>query len=113
MAASPEERFHAAMLGIYERARRLRPPYRASYFLHMVQRQGGKAAADQLLSTAEPSTGFTELFLRGSDNLKLSVEYLVLQEPWRGLFSAEQRAIARQRLRQVKCAPPPEDADSA
>ena len=46
---------------------------------------------------------------RGKDNLKLSVEYLVLQHPWRTLFSAEQLQIARERLKQVECEPPPDE----
>ena len=86
MPSHLEEQFHAAMLHIYESSARLNPPYRATRFLQMVQGSGGKAAADQLLASANPSAGFTELFLRGRENLKLSVEYLVLLEPWRPLF---------------------------
>lgn len=106
MSSNLEEQFHAAMLNIYEQAARLKPPYRASRFLQMVQRFGGKAAADQLLVDSNPSAGFTELFLRGREQLKLSVEYLVLQEPWRDLFSEEQQAIAFKRLEEVGVAPP-------
>jgi hypothetical protein len=42
--------------------------------LRMVQGRGGKAIANQLLASANPSAGFTELFLEGVDNLKLNVE---------------------------------------
>ncbi|MGD9582656.1 MAG: hypothetical protein AB7V26_03150 [Lysobacterales bacterium] len=108
MSSNLEEQFHAAMLQIYELAARLKPPYRATRFLQMVQSQGGKAAADQLLSTSNPSDGFTELFFRGKENLKLSVEYLVLQAPWSELFSQDQLAKARKRLLDVKCSLPPE-----
>jgi hypothetical protein len=103
--------FHEAMLAIYDAALRLKPPYRATLFLRMVREHGGKAAADRLLATSNPSSGFTELFLRGKDNLRISVEYLVLQNPWRELFTVDQRAIARKRLRDVECAPPPEDEE--
>lgn len=77
----------------------------------MVQVHGGKGAADRLLATGNPSSGFTELYLRGKDNLRISVEYLVLQNPWRALFTEDQRAVARKRLREVKCTPPPEDEE--
>ena len=106
MSSQLEDQFHAAMLHIYESAAQLRPPYRAARFLQMVQGSGGKSAADQLLASANPSAGFTELFLRGRENLKLSVEYLVLQEPWADLFSEEQLAVARKRLVGVGVTPP-------
>lgn len=101
--------FHLAMLGIYDAALKLKPTYRATSFLKMVKEHGGKETADRLLATGKPSQGFTELFLRGKDNLMLSVEYLVLQIPWRTLFSPDQLEIARARLRQVGCPLPPED----
>lgn len=41
--------------------------------------------------------------------MKLSVEYLVLQRPWRDLFDEDQLAIARDRLRKVECELPPDD----
>jgi hypothetical protein len=104
------DQFHTAMLGIYDAALQLKPPYRATLFLRMVHEHGGKGAAERLLATGNPSSGFTELCLRGNDNLKISVEYLVLQNPWRELFSEEQRA-ARKRLKAVKCPPPPEDKE--
>ena len=106
MTTHLEEQFHAAMLHVYESAARLSPPYRATRFLQMVQGSGGKAAADQLLASANPSAGFTELFLRGREHLKLSVEYLVLQDPGRSLFSEEQLAVAHKRLIDVGVLPP-------
>lgn len=104
-----EKRFHEAMLGIYDSAKRLKPPYPATRFLRMVHEHGGKETADRLLATGDPSEGFTELFLRGKDNLKISVEYVVLQNPWRELFTDEQLEVARKRLRDYKCDPPPDD----
>ncbi len=106
MSSSLEDQFHAAMLHIYECAAQLKPPYRATRFLQMVQSSGGKVAADQLLASANPSAGFTELFLRGRENLKLSVEYLVLQQPWNQLFTEEQLEVARKRLVDVGVEPP-------
>lgn len=105
-----EEQFHEAMLEIYEAAKRLKPPYRAPRFLRMVHQHGGRETANRLLATGEPSEGFTQLLLRGKENLKISVEYLVLRNPWREvLFSEDQRAKARKRLRDYECEPPPED----
>jgi hypothetical protein len=101
--------FHEAMLGIYDAARRLKPPYIPGDFLRMVVDMGGKAAADQLLALGNPSQGFAKLFSYGPDALKLCVEYLVLQNPWRELFEPEQLAVARRRLKDVRCELPPED----
>ena len=101
--------FHEAMLGIYDAARRLKPPYVPGDFLRMVTDMGGKAAADQLLASGNPSQGFAKLYSYGPDALKLSVEYLVLQSPWRVLFEPEQLAVARRRLTDVRCELPPVD----
>ena len=98
MPSQLEESFHAAMLNVYQCAGRLNSPYRPTRFLSMVRTRGGKEAADQLLGTNSPSDGFTELFLRGRESLKLSVEYLVLQDPWNTLFTNNQRAEASRRL---------------
>ncbi|SEA41916.1 hypothetical protein [Microbulbifer marinus] len=103
-----EERFHNEMMHIYHSAANLKPPYRANLFLRMVQEHGGKEAANRLLATTEPSQGFAELYLRGKENLKLSVEYLVLQRPWCTLFTEDQLNTARDRLNKVEC-PLPED----
>lgn len=101
-----EERFHIAMLNLYRQATELTPPYHAIRFLQMIQKTGGKKTADALLASANSSTGFTELFLRGRDCLKLTVEYLVLQEPWNSLFTDEQLSVARKRLLDVGVTPP-------
>lgn len=105
-----EQQFHHAMLGLYDAAAKLKPPFRSQRFLNMVREHGGRATAVQLLAGVRPSDGFTELFLRGKDKLKLTVEYLVLQEEWKSLFSAEQLAIARKRLIEVECPLPGEAA---
>ncbi len=109
MSKEITEQFHHAMLGIYDAALKLKPPYSARYFLNMVQEHGGKETANRLLATAKPSSGFAELFLRGRENLQLSVEYLVLKDPWRTLFTEEQLAVARRRLMDLEYPPPPED----
>jgi hypothetical protein len=107
MNSDLELQFHDEMLNIYEVGKRLHPPYHATRFRKMVLELGGKRAADELLATGEPSEGFTELYLRGN-RLDLSVEYLVLKDPWRTLFDPDQLAIARERLRKYNFAPPAE-----
>ncbi|MGS4907428.1 hypothetical protein ACVDHI_04575 [Aeromonas sp. 25-248] len=106
MPTALEDQFHAAMLHIYESATRLNPPYRATRFLKMVHSIGGRATANKLLASTDVSAGFTELFLRGKENLKLSVEYLILQDPWRTLFTEDQHLVARERLIKVGITPP-------
>jgi hypothetical protein len=101
--------FHLEMLATYDAALKLKPPYKAKQLLYMVGKHDGKETADRLRATSRPSSGFTELFLRGKENLKMSVEYLVLRDPWRTLFTERQLATARRRLREVECPPPPED----
>jgi hypothetical protein len=103
------DQFHQEMLGIYDSALKLKPPYRATLFLQMVHEHGGKATADKLLATTKPSAGFTELYLRGKDSLRLSVEYLVLTKPWNTLFTEDQLAIAKKRLKEVECPLPAQD----
>jgi hypothetical protein len=103
-----KRRFTDAMLSIYEKAQRLNPPYRPKAFRQGVLRDGGKEYAEYLLAAGPAQSGFTELFMRGKENLALSVEYLVLQEPWRSLFTPAQREEARRRLRKVDFDLPPE-----
>lgn len=100
-----EHQFHEAMLDIYEAAGQLSPPYRPTRFRQMVLEHGGKAAADALLATQSPSEGFTILFERGN-RLDLSVEYLVLTAPYRGLFTDKQLETARARLELYEFNPP-------
>jgi 5-methylcytosine-specific restriction enzyme A len=104
-----EAEFTRAMFDIYEQARKLRPPYTPTAFRSMVAEHGGKGAADRLLEGSTPSSGFGELLLRGQDALRLSVEYLVLTEPWRQMFSPDQLEVARSRLREVGCELPADD----
>lgn len=104
------ERFDQEMRATYDAALKLKPPYRAKSFLAMLGEHGGKGTADRLLATSKPSSGFGELYLRGKENLRLSVEYLVLKDPWRGMFTEKQRAVARKRLIEVQCPLPAEDS---
>ena len=92
-----EGQFQEEMLRIYREATKF--GYRPSYFLQMVVEQGGLAAARHLLNTNEPSSGFTRLWQE--NRVDLSVEAVVLQEPWRSLFTDEELTSARQRLEEL------------
>ena len=90
-----EKQFHAAMLDIYERAKR-ECNYNATRFLGMVRQHGGLRAAQKLLMSTELSQGLTTLWECG--RLDLSVEAHVLKPEFDGLFTTEEKAIARSRL---------------
>lgn len=94
-----ERRFHAQMIDIYRRAA-AECRYRPTRFLQMVNERGGLAAAKDLLRTARPSEGLTILWKAG--RLDLTVESLVLQEPWRTLFTAEELDEADRRLKELR-----------
>ena len=103
-----EDAFHRAMLSIYERAKR-ECRYSPNLFLSMVGERGGLGAARALLRARTVSDGFTRLWELG--RLDLSVEALILQDEWHPLFSDEERAIARERLREMGYQPAGAGAD--
>ena len=84
MTTDLEARFHREMLRLYEEATSF--GYYATRYRQMVIRRGGLAAAKRLLSYE--SVGFGRLW--EEDRLDLSVEALVLREPWRELFTQEE-----------------------
>ena len=90
-----EFQFDDAMLGIYYAALD-QIGYRATRFLRMVNRDGGLGAANALVWSDNLSDGFIRLWEEG--RLDLSVEALVLREPWRCLFSDDELERARRRL---------------
>lgn len=95
--ADPEviREFHAAMARIYTRAK-AEAGYNATRYLQMVSQMGGLATARQLLHASGVSEGFTHLWERG--RLDLTVEALVLQPDWSGLFTSGELVVARDRL---------------
>lgn len=93
-----EARFHQEMLIIYERAKSL-CNYNATRFLKMVTDQGGIRAAKQLLNTEGISEGLTALW--ECQRLDITMEALILQEPWSTLFTEQELNIARERLTQL------------
>lgn len=88
------ERFHEEMLRIYHEATEF--GYYPNYFPRMVAEQGGLPAAKQLLNSSAPASGFVRLW--EEQRLDLSVEALVLQEPWSALFTDAELTEARRRL---------------
>ena len=92
-----ESEFHQEMLRIYEEAKEF--GYYPNYFLGMVVERGGLSAAKHLISGSQLSDGFVRLW--EEERLDLSVEALVLQDPWSSLFIHEELAEARRRLEGV------------
>ena len=93
-----EAAFHAEMLNIYERAK-TECKYVATRFRQMVGQDGGLAAAKQLLASEGYSEGLTRLWEEG--RLDLSMEALVLRDPWRKLFTIGELEVARKRLTEL------------
>ena len=90
-----EERFDAAMMSIYHEAKKI--GYTPSMFHQMVVKQGGLAAAKQLINAPNPSDGYTKLWELG--RLDISVEVVVLEnDNWHPLFTQEELGICRKRL---------------
>ena len=89
-----ESGFHGEMVKIYEEARKL--DYYPNYFLRMVVDRGGLSTAKHLLRDNKLSDGFVRLWKER--RLDLSVEALVLLDPWNALFTYEELAEAKRRL---------------
>ncbi len=90
-----ESAFEQEMVNLH-RAVKHEVRYDARRFLEKVTELGGVEAARQLLRADRFSDGFVAITLAGRPDLTL--EALVLREPWRALFSDEELAIARSRL---------------
>ncbi|TDU81095.1 hypothetical protein EI77_00397 [Prosthecobacter fusiformis] len=93
--AATKESFHNDMLGIYEKVGR-GTGYWAKRFLAKVKRSGGVDAAKFWLNKRMIPDGFARLKKEGQ--LENSMEVLVLKPEYEDLFSANERAVARDRL---------------
>lgn len=91
-----EVKFTQAMHGVYYSALQ-ECHYKATYFLKMVNDLGGLQTARILLHKRELSYGFEKLWECGC--LHITMEALILKEPWEKLFTEEEKEIARKRLR--------------
>ena len=73
--------------------------YHPILFIQMLHERGGLATAQALINSPKPSSGFTTLWEKG--RLDLTVEAIVLGDPWSTLFTPDELTIARRRLRQL------------
>lgn len=73
--------------------------YTPRLFRQMLARHGAVETVNRLLSTKEHSEGFTKLWELKA--LHLSMEAIILKEPYCQLFTSEQLQIARIRLKQL------------
>lgn len=87
----------AAMILLCDRIDAEMPRYKSNYFRRMVNDQGGYQTAVNLLASKKIPDGLATLIIHG--RLDLSMETLVLEDRWNELFNAEQREIARKRLK--------------
>ncbi|NJL90662.1 MAG: hypothetical protein HC916_13405 [Coleofasciculaceae cyanobacterium SM2_1_6] len=96
---SLEDRLHEEMIAIYQNVGR-ETGYWAHRYLQRVRRVGGlQAAKDWLKPTSNPTSGLQRLV--EINRLDLSLEALVLQQPWSSLFTSEELSVAQKRLNAV------------
>lgn len=92
-----EQDFTEAMFNIYKSARD-ECSYNATRFLHMLNEHNGLETARILIHSDKVSDGYIALWER--QRLDLTVEALILSEPWSQLFTEQELSIARNRLKQ-------------
>ncbi|MCI0381133.1 MAG: hypothetical protein L0Y72_08460 [Gemmataceae bacterium] len=103
MSEQLEQRFDAAMMDIYRRAKS-EANYNASRFFQMLTEHRGLETARILLHADTVSEGYTALWERG--RLDLTVEALIHDHPeFHPLFTQEELGIARRRLIDYKYPP--------
>lgn len=90
-----ESLFHRAMVAIYDHVL-LERRYDANRFLHLLVAHGGVLTAKDLLNTPGFGTGFEGLWQKGP--LEKTMEYLVLQPQFSGLFTDAEKETASNRL---------------
>jgi hypothetical protein len=93
--AEIEARFHGRMLSILEAAMR-DVRYDAVHVRTLLEAHGGIVAARAVLAQPGLAGGLAELAAAGRPDL--SIEALLLEEPFDALFTAEELAAARERL---------------
>jgi hypothetical protein len=100
-----EREFARAMRDIYVRAK-TEAGYNATYFLQMLAEAGPVETARRLVTSTQPSQGFTALWERR--RLDLTVEAHVLKPRFAHLFTDVEREAARCRLAAYEYAPGPD-----
>lgn len=97
MPTTLEKELHVALHGTVEAA--LKRGYRPTYFIQMLEREGGLKTAKRLIASGSPQKGlFT---LQGLGLLGESMEAIMLQDRFRQLFTEEELAEARRRLEEL------------
>ena len=99
-----ESRFHRAMVAIYDHVL-LERRYDANRYLHLLVAHGGVMTAKDFLNSAGFGPGFEGLWQRGP--LEKTLEYLVLQAQFSGLFTEAEKETARNRLQECGYIPDP------
>ena len=92
-----ENDFDKAMMNVYRSAKN-ECDYNATYFLNMLYEHRSVETAHRLLGGAAPQYGFAKLSECG--RLDITVECLVLNPRFQGLFEDHELETARRRLRQ-------------
>ena len=112
--ADLERAFHRAMMASIETCKR-ELHYNPSYTVRMIQEHGAVDTARRLLHKEDYSEGMTRLWQE--QRLDLSAEALVLRPEFALLFTEEERALARQILRDygypAPCDPAAGDASAS
>ena len=97
------DEFHKAMRQDVSEAALKECNYDAKIFNRMLADKGGLQTAIALLSSSSIQYGFEKLWECG--RLDLTMEHLVIQERWSGLFTSDQISIARDRLSEYSSPP--------
>ena len=90
-----KEEFDREMIRLYELAKS-ECNYNASYFIRMIRNRGGVETARHLVLYSGLAKGLIAMARCG--RLVLTVEALVLREPWKKLFAKEVISIAEIKL---------------
>ena len=90
-----ESLFHRAMVAIYDYVL-LERRYDANRYLHLLVADGGVMTAKAFFNSPGFGQGFEGLWQRGP--LEKTMEYLVLQTQFSGLFTEAEKETARNRL---------------
>ena len=100
-----ESIFHRAMVAIYDYVL-LERRYDADRFLRLLVTEGGVNTAKDFLNSPGFGPGFEGLWKRGP--LEKTMEYLILQPRFSGLFTDTEKETARNRL--LECGYVPDSA---
>ena len=91
-----EKKFHREMVEVYQTTKK-EVKYNAVRFLQLISEKGGVAAAKQLVMKDGGTEGFGTLHMAG--RLDLTVEYHVVQPEYASLFTPEEIATSKKRLK--------------